>query len=102
MRYKAILLGLLFSLASFATPLNLMAQDEDVRGAFLTTRPKASAKGKTSSAAPKASRRRPKVVPDKASNQSKVAAADAKTPAQLLRPESACPAHGSRAHALHA
>lgn len=80
MRSKAILLGLLISLAGPGTTLTLMAQDEEVRGAFLTTRPKASAKGKTTGAATKPNRRRPKVVTTKPSEGTKVTAIDPKTP----------------------
>jgi hypothetical protein len=52
----------------FATTISL-AQDEDVRGAFLTTRPKTTPKP-AAGRAPKANRRRPKAQPS-ASNKQK-------------------------------
>ena len=63
MKRKIIYLSLLTALAGFG-PLQAFAQqDEDVRGAFLTTRPKAT--GKTSRTTPttKPNRRRPKPKP---------------------------------------
>ena len=62
MRIKTIFLGFLVALASFI-PAIVLAQDEDVRGAFMTTRPKAtgSASGnKSTTASPRPSRRHPK------------------------------------------
>lgn len=78
MKCKAIFLGLLISVAGPGTILTLVAQDDDVRGVFLTTRPKA---GKPSAANTKPNRRRPKIVPIKPSEGSKVTTADSKTPA---------------------
>ncbi|HWN10002.1 MAG TPA: DUF4384 domain-containing protein [Pyrinomonadaceae bacterium] len=64
MKFKTIFLGLLVSLACPGLSQATMAQDEDVRGAFLTSRPKASAnKGKTSGAGTRPSRRRPRTTP---------------------------------------
>lgn len=61
MKSKTMFLSLLL-LAFAATALPIYAQaDEDVRGAFLTTRPKATDKG--NKPAPKPSHRRPKPVP---------------------------------------
>ena len=63
MRNKAVLFGLLIALAGFGPIQTLAAQDEDVRGAFLTTRPKTSNKPKSAGANTRPSRRRPKVAP---------------------------------------
>jgi hypothetical protein len=64
MRTKVVLLSLIVLVA---LPSISIAQDEDVRGAFLTTRPQAtgSASGEKSGPATKPSRRRPKVVQTK-------------------------------------
>ena len=81
MKFKTIFLGLLVSLACPAFTQTTMAQDEDVRGAFLTTRPKASAnKGKTSGGT-KPSRRRPKTTPAKPAEGNPQAAGDPKSSA---------------------
>jgi hypothetical protein len=58
---KIILLSFLIALVG-VVPAIAFAQDEDVRGAFMTTRPKAtgSASGNTSTSSPKPSRRHPK------------------------------------------
>ncbi len=61
MKTKAILSGLLLTLVGIPGPAIAVAQDDEVRGAFLTTRPKASAKPKAS-ATQKPNRRRPKPV----------------------------------------
>jgi len=60
---KAILLSFAIALAGFASIVVLAQQDDDVRGAFMTTRPKPTGKvtGENSSA-PKPSHRRPKPV----------------------------------------
>ncbi len=60
MRTKITLAGLLLVLAAFAAPQIAAQQDEDVRGAFMTTRPKTSPK---TTPAKKPSRRRPKTEP---------------------------------------
>jgi hypothetical protein len=59
---KAILLSFAITLAGFASIIALAQKDEDVRGAFMTTRPKATGKvsGENSSGAAKPSHRRPK------------------------------------------
>jgi hypothetical protein len=57
MRTKITFAGLLLALAAFGVPQVAAQQDEDVRGAFMTTRPKTSAK---TAPARKPSRRRPK------------------------------------------
>lgn len=61
MRTKVIYLGLLVALASFGSMQAHAQQDENVRGAFLTTRPKPSATAPKSAANSRPSRRRPKV-----------------------------------------
>ena len=63
MRMKAILLSFAIALAGLASMVVLAQQDDDVRGAFMTTRPKPTGKvtGENSSA-PKPSHRRPKPV----------------------------------------
>jgi len=82
MKSKVVVLGLMIALAGLGSLQTLMAQDEDVRGAFLTTRPKASAKGKTSGASAKPNRRRPKTVPAKPSEGKNLTAGDPKSSAQ--------------------
>jgi Domain of unknown function (DUF4384) len=59
---KSVFLSLLIALSGFGSILVVNAQDEDVRGAFLTTRPKVtgSASGGKSGQSAKPSRRRPK------------------------------------------
>ena len=59
---KAVLLSLIVALAGFISLAAFAQQDEDVRGAFMTTRPKATGKvsGEKSSSAPRPSHRRPK------------------------------------------
>lgn len=59
MRTKITFAGLLLALAAFGVPQVAAQQEEDVRGAFLTTRPKTSAK---TPPAKKPSRRRPKTA----------------------------------------
>jgi hypothetical protein len=62
MKRKFIFLSLLIALAGFA-PIHVLAQeDEDVRGAFLTTRPKATPKSNKPGPTVKPNRRRPKPV----------------------------------------
>jgi hypothetical protein len=58
-----IFLSLLIALAGFGTVQALAQQDEDVRGAFLTTRPKAAPKTNKPGPTNKLNRRRPKPVP---------------------------------------
>jgi len=60
---KATLLSFVIALAGFASMVVLAQQDDDVRGAFMTTRPKPTGKvtGENSSA-PRPSHRRPKPV----------------------------------------
>ena len=68
MKAKVVLSALLMSLTVAAGSLNVFAQDdEEVRGAFLTTRPKASPKPKAGPTQ-KPNRRRPKTTVSKTSN----------------------------------
>jgi hypothetical protein len=57
-----IFLSLLIALAGFGPIQALAQQDEDVRGSFLTTRPKATPGGNKPAASVKPSRRRPKAT----------------------------------------
>jgi hypothetical protein len=63
MKTKAIFFGVALTVGSFVTSVS--AQDDEVRGAFMTTRPKASSKPKTGTTGTtaKQSRRRPKPTP---------------------------------------
>lgn len=61
MKSKTMLLSLLLLLLAFGALSAFAQQDEDVRGAFLTTRPKATDKGNKPAAKP--SHRRPKAAP---------------------------------------
>lgn len=61
MKIKAIFFSFIIALAAFMPMLSLAQQDEDVRGAFMTTRPKAPvAKSNKTAATTKPNRRRPK------------------------------------------
>lgn len=62
MRIKVIFFSFVIALAGFIPTPALAQQDEDVRGAFLTTRPKATPKGIKPAATVKPSRRRPKAT----------------------------------------
>ena len=64
MRIKAIVSGFLIALMGFIPVLAFGQQDEDVRGAFMTTRPKATggASGNKSDPSAKPSRRHPKTT----------------------------------------
>jgi hypothetical protein len=65
MKRKSIFLSLLIALAGFAPMQAFGQQDEDVRGAFLTTRPKATPRSNKPAPTTKLSRRRPKqATPD--------------------------------------
>ena len=59
MRTKIVFLSLLIALAGPGSVQAYAQQDEDVRGAFLTTRPKASARTEKTGP-PRTNRRRPK------------------------------------------
>src|SRR6185436_10191720 len=62
MRIKASFFSLLLVVAGFVPAIAVAQQDDDVRGAFMTTRPKATGQSSTSKSTPSAkpSRRRPK------------------------------------------
>jgi hypothetical protein len=62
MRAKVFFLSLLIAVAGLGSMQAYNPQEEDVRGAFLTTRPKASAKTDKSGTSSKPSRRRPKPI----------------------------------------
>lgn len=62
MRTKVFLFCILIALAGVTPMLVFAQQDEDVRGAFLTTRPQATAKGAKPAPTTKPSRRRPKPI----------------------------------------
>jgi hypothetical protein len=62
MKTKVIFFSLLIALAGFMPALACAQQDDDVRGAFLTTRPKATSKGTNPAPTTKPSRRRPKAT----------------------------------------
>jgi hypothetical protein len=62
MRTKIIFLSLLFALAGLGSIEAYAQQDEDVRGSFLTTRPKPSANTGKSANNPRPSHRRPKAI----------------------------------------
>ena|ERR1700730_908241 len=85
MRTKVIFLSLLIALAGFGSMQSSAQQDEDVRGAFLTTRPKAS--GNTEKPGPRSqtSRRRPKAITTNATTANNAAPAGSTTNASTPR-----------------
>jgi hypothetical protein len=64
MKLKIVFFCLLIAIAGLATIVAAAPQDEDVRGAFMTTRPKAAGKDTRPAPTTKPSRRRPKVKTD--------------------------------------
>ena len=88
MRMKALSLSFLIVLTSLVPVLVFGQQDEDVRGAFMTTRPKASAKatGNKSTATTKPSRRHPKSTTPGPSGTTPVVAKDPNTPTKVNAP----------------
>lgn len=86
MRMKAIFLSFLISLTGLIPVLALGRQDEDVRGAFMTTRPKATGKtsGNKSTPSTKPSRRHPKTTTP--SGTTPVVAKNPNTPAKVNAP----------------
>jgi len=62
MRTKIVLLSLLITFAGLGSMQAYAQQDEDVRGSFLTTRPKASTNTAKPASTPRPSRRRPKAA----------------------------------------
>ncbi|MDQ6651675.1 MAG: DUF4384 domain-containing protein [Acidobacteriota bacterium] len=75
MRIKIIFFSLLMALAGFGPIEAFAQQDEDVRGAFMTTRPKASDKGTkpAPTSNPKPNRRQPKATTTNSSTSSNIA-----------------------------
>jgi hypothetical protein len=80
MRTKAFLFSILLALAGFTPMLVFAQQDEDVRGAFLTTRPKATAKGTKPAPTTKPSRRHPKATATNTTGSTTVVAKGGSTP----------------------
>src|SRR5687767_12558253 len=70
MKTKVILFGFVVALVGFIPPPAFPQQDEDVRGAFLTTRPKATAGGNKRTTSVKPSRKRPKATATKPAGSS--------------------------------
>jgi hypothetical protein len=62
MRVKIIFFGFLIAIAAFVPMQVLAQQDDDVRGSFMTTRPKASANTNKTGPTTRPSRRRPKTI----------------------------------------
>ncbi|MDQ2976925.1 MAG: DUF4384 domain-containing protein [Acidobacteriota bacterium] len=62
MRVKIIFFSFLFAIAAFVPMQVLAQQDDDVRGSFMTTRPKASANTNKTGPTARPSRRRPKTI----------------------------------------
>jgi hypothetical protein len=89
MKMKAVFSGLLLALIGISGSAVVVAQqDDEVRGAFLTTRPKASAKPKTGTTQ-RPSRRRPKTVVTKPTTEKDVApkvVTEPTTPGKVVRP----------------
>lgn len=73
MRTKVVFLSVLIALASLGSMQAYAQQDEDVRGAFLTTRPKTPAKTDKTRPSSRPSRRRPKTITTNATAGNNVA-----------------------------
>jgi uncharacterized protein DUF4384 len=86
MRMKAIFFGLLIALVGIIPAPAFAQQDEDVRGAFLTTRPKATPKSNKPAATVKPSRKRPKSM-----------AIDPAGTAPIVKKDGSPPTHGTPA-----
>jgi len=87
MKMKTIFLGFLVAAAGFM-PAIALAQDEEVRGAFMTTRPKAtgSASGNKSTSSARPSRRHPKTPAPNPSGTPSVVPNTPNTPAKVNLP----------------
>ena len=83
MRSKLIFLSVLIALAGFMPALACAQQEEDVRGAFLTTRPKPPSKGTKPASTTRPSRRRPKAATNSATGPKASTTPTAATPAKL-------------------
>lgn len=68
-----------FAFLGFAMTRGQEAEQEDVRGAFMTTRPKATAKSSTGSTAARPKKRRPTPTPEPVENSNKNSGSSAKT-----------------------
>ena len=80
MRMKTIFFSFLIVLAGFIPTQAFAQQDEDVRGSFLTTRPKATPKGTKPAATVKPSRKRPKATATNATGADPVVQKNGSTP----------------------
>jgi hypothetical protein len=80
MRMKVIFFSFLIALMGFIPIWALAQQDEDVRGAFLTTRPKATPSGNKTAAAVKPSRKRPKATVTNSAGADKAVQKNGSTP----------------------
>lgn len=85
MRFRTAILGLLvLALAGLgAVTASTQDQEEDVRGAFLTTRPKPAAKSPKGSDSPRPTRRRPKPQPSKPSGGTNPGTDSKETPVKV-------------------
>ena len=91
MRIKVIFFSFVVVLAGLIPTLAFVQQDEDVRGAFLTTRPQATPKGNKPAATAKPSRRHPKATATNSAGavtlvQKNSSTAAAGTPAKVNAP----------------
>ncbi|MEP6820022.1 MAG: DUF4384 domain-containing protein [bacterium] len=84
MRTKAFFLSFLIGLAAFI-PALAFGQDEDVRGSFMTTRPKATGKGAGNKSTPttRPTHRRPKTTATNTSGQTTAGAKGSTNPAKV-------------------
>jgi hypothetical protein len=80
MRTKVIFFSFLIALAGFIPTLAFAQQEEDVRGAFLTTRPKATARENKRAATVKPSHRRPKATATNSAGANPVGQKNGSTP----------------------
>jgi len=77
---KFIFFSFFLLVAGFMPALVCAQQDDDVRGAFLTTRPKAPAKGTNPAPATRPSHRRPKTITTKSSGTTTASTKNGSTP----------------------
>src|SRR6266513_1645895 len=80
MRIKVILFSLLIAVGGFVPTFAFAQQDEDVRGAYLTTRPKATPKGSKPATTVKPSRRRPRATATNSAGADRVVQKSGSTP----------------------
>ena len=86
MRTKMIFLSLLIALAGFGSLQSSAQQDEDVRGAFLTTRPKTAPKTDKPGPNTQSSRRRPKATTTNNAASANGSTTNASTPRKASPP----------------